>query len=244
MTTLKSAPNIELREAHVAAARGTVFGPLSASSHRPVTVVCGASGSGRTSLLLSIAGRMRLSDGTISTLGDTGLAAIRARTGIAGFAEIDALEPAVSLGATLRERLAWALPWYRRTPRMSAALTEELLRPAFGDAESPDPGTLVRDLTSAEQMLTRIALALIERPQMLIIDDFDALRDPADRARVAERLSALASGRALASGPARASDRAAAGEPHAFPPIAVVLATSDPHDATLFAELEPATITL
>ena len=202
---------IELRGAEVRGSRGTVFGPLTASSDRPVTVVRGSRGTGRTSLLLAIAGRMRLSEGSLVTLGATKPAEIRRRVGIAGFAEIDALEPAVSLGATLRERLAWAMPWYRRTPRMTPELASELLGAAFGEYEQPGPAMLVRELTPAEEMLVRVSLALIEAPELIVIDDFDALRDPAERAIVAERLQALAAGG-----------------------IRIVLATSDPGDAALF----------
>lgn len=213
-TDLTTEPVIELHEATVTAARGTVFGPVSATICRPVTVVHGASGTGRTSLLLSIAGRMRLGEGTLRTLGETRLAQIRRRVGIAGFAEIDALEPAVTVGATLRERLSWSLPWYRHTPRMTDALAAELLAPAFGGEALPAHTTLVRDVDSAEQMLLRIALALIDVPEMLVIDDFDALRNPADRVRIATRLNALA------TDPSGGID--------------MVIATSDPGDISLF----------
>ncbi|QZY51113.1 ATP-binding cassette domain-containing protein [Leucobacter tenebrionis] len=210
-------PAVELRAAHVSAARGAVFGPLTATSTSPVTVVLGARGSGRTSLLLSIAGRMKLSGGSLETLGETKLSEIRRITGLVGFDGIDALEPSVTLGATLRERLGWALPWYRRTPRITPELSGELLAEAFGEFEQPDPAILVRELGPAEEMLVRVALALIEGPELLVVDDFDALRDPAERALVAERLSSLA----------RRG-------------IRIVVATTDPGDAALFTSAAPA----
>lgn len=212
---------IDVRDAAVTGPRGPVFGPLTALSDRPVTVVRGSRGTGRTSLLLAITGRMRLSEGSLVALGAAKPAEIRRRTGIAGFAEIDALEPAVTLGATLRERLAWAMPWYRRTPRITPELASELLGEAFGEYAQPDPDTLVRELDPAEEMLVRISLALIERPELLAIDDFDALRDPAERAIVAERLNALAD--------------------HG---TRIVVATSDPGDLHRFAAHRPALIAL
>lgn len=214
-------PAFELRGATVTADRGTVFGPLSVTSASPVSVVLGSRGTGRTSLLLSISGRMRLSGGELTTLGESRLSEIRSRTGVVGFEAVDALEQAVTLGATLRERLAWAMPWYRRTPRVTPELSSELLATAFGEFEQPDPSTLVRELGAAEEMLVRVALALIEGPELLVVDDFDAVRDPAERAVVAERLGALA-----AQG------------------IRVVLATSDPGDVELFAAHEPTVIEL
>jgi ABC-type multidrug transport system ATPase subunit len=66
-------------------------------------------------------------------------------------------------------------------------------------------------------MLVRVSLALIETPRLLVVDDFDALRDPADRALVAERLSDLAQ-----------------------QGIRIVLASSDPGDAALLERALPA----
>lgn len=211
-------PVIELRAAHLKASRGMVYGPLTVTSTSDITFITGARGSGRTALLLSIAGRMRPSGGSLETLGETNLRAIRHRTGIAGFNDIDALEPAVTLGATLRERLAWALPWYRRTPRMTPELSRELLADAFGDYEQPSLETLVRDLSPSEEMLVRIALALIEGPDLLVIDDFDVLTDPAERSLVAERLSELAR---------RDEQRR----------VRTVLTSRDPGDAGLFDDI-------
>ncbi len=214
-------PVVVLRDALVKGEHGPVFGPLTASSDRPITVILGVRGSGRTSLLLSLSGRMRLHEGRVETLGSERLAEIRRRSGIAGFEAIDALEPAVTVGDILRERLSWALPWYRRVPRITQDLAEDLLEPAFGPLQLPPIGTLVRDLDTASEQLLRIGLALLEEPELLVLDDFDALRDPADRDLVAERLLALAE-RGIRS----------------------VLATSDPGDIERFAALDPAVIAL
>lgn len=216
------APVLRIDGASVDGPRGRVFGPLSATSTEPVTVVTGTKGSGRTALLLTIAGRMRTATGAVETLGETRTGEIRNMTGIAGFAGIDDLEPAVTVAATLRERLSWELPWWRRTPRITAAVARELLDPAFGATragEEPlDVTQLCRELGPADDSLVRIALALIARPELLVVDDLDALRDPADRARVAARLREI-------------SRR-----------LPVVVATSDARDAGLFGE--PARIAL
>lgn len=216
-----SRPVIRLEDAMVSGPRGAVFGPLTAESARPITIVAGSRGSGRTALLLSLAGRMRLSSGSATVLGVTRLAEMRRRIGIAGFADIDALEPTATVAATLRERLAWVVSWYLRTPKVTPEVASDLLATSFGDLEQPAADTLVQDLVPADEMLLRIALALIESPQMLVIDDFDELRSSADRQLVADRLTALA-----ASG------------------IRVVLATTDPADAAHFSGEPPALIEL
>lgn len=209
-------PVFAVEAARIQGPRGPVFGPLDASSQHNITVVLGASGSGRTSLLLALSGRMRLQSGTLEVQGETETRAIRRHTGIAGFSEIDALEPSVTLAATLRERLSWELPWYRFTPRITADIARELLGPTFGTAAYPDPAQLCRELTPVDDLLARVALALIAQPSLIVVDDFDSVRDPAGRASVATRLAQLG--------------------------IPVVVATSDPGDVGLFDE--PATIQL
>ncbi|MHA3724128.1 hypothetical protein ACXR2T_09640 [Leucobacter sp. HY1910] len=223
-----TAPVLRLAGTSVDGPRGRVFGPLDASTAAPVTLVTGVSGSGRTALLLTIAGRMKPEGGTVEVLRETRTGEIRRITGIAGFAGIDELEPAVTLAATLRERLSWELPWWRRTPRITAEVAHELLAPAFGPsfgsrqpneaAPHPDASQLCRELGPADDLLVRIALALIARPELLVVDDLDALRDPADRARVAARLREISR------------------------TVPVVIATSDARDAALFDE--PARISL
>lgn len=186
---------LTLTDAEVRGPRGTVFGPLTAQSDDPITVVIGGRGNGRTSMLLTLGGRMRLSDGELELDDRTSpgkLRLLRKATGLVGFEGIDELEPSVTVGAIVRERLSWALPWYRRAPRITDERLAEMLAPAFGDLPMPGARTLVRDLTQAQDRLLRIALALIEQPSVLLVDDFDELRDPADRRLVAGRLTALA----------------------------------------------------
>lgn len=188
---------LAMDEATVRGARGAVFGPISTESHSPITLVIGGRGTGRTSMLLTLSGRMRLSDGSLSVMGidsssRSGMSQIRSRVGIAGFEGIDELEPQVTVGDTLRERYAWAMPWWRSTPKMTPALTAELLGEAFGEYELPSPDTLVRDLVPASEMLLRIALAQLEQPEVICLDNFDWLRNPAERALVGERLRAIA----------------------------------------------------
>lgn len=219
-TAAATAPVLRLENASVDGPRGRVFGPLNTTSTAPVTLVTGASGSGRTALLLTIAGRMKPGSGSVEVLRETSTSEIRRMSGIAGFTGIDELEPAVTVAASLRERLSWELPWWRLTPRITPEVAHELLEPAFGPdrATYPDTSQLCRELNPADDLLVRIALALIARPELLVVDDLDALRDPADRARVAGRLREISR------------------------TVHVVVATSDVRDAALFDE--PARINL
>ena len=185
-------PVIHLQGAAVRGPRGPVFGPLTLSATGAITVVCGPRGSGRTALLLTLAGRMRLTEGSAHVMGASRAAEMRTRVGIVGFDDIDGLESTASVAAALRERLAWVAPWYRRVPRLSPDVVRELLADAFGELEQPDPDTLARDLGPVDTILIRVALAMLESPELLVLDDFDELRSIAERRLVADRLTALA----------------------------------------------------
>lgn len=186
---------LEIDGATVSGARGAVFGPLRASSSAPITVVLGNRGSGRTSLLLAAAGRMRLDKGTVRVFGvDVSRNASDARrlTGIAGFDAIDLLESEATVAEAVRERLTWIAPWYRRVRHLRPEDVSRILQPVFGPVAAPAARCLVRDMTEAQELLVRVTLALLEAPCMVLVDDLDDVKDPAERAAVADRLSALA----------------------------------------------------
>lgn len=188
-------PNLEILGATVRGARGAVFGPLDAASFAPVTIVLGNRGSGRTSLLLSAAGRMRIDQGTVRVCGIDARAhagRLRRLTGIAGFDAIDLLESGATVGESIRERLTWISPWYRRVPRLTQDDVSRVLAPMFGLLPQPEARLLVRDLSEAQELLVRISLALLEGPRVIVVDDLDDVKDPSERAAVADRIAALA----------------------------------------------------
>lgn len=217
----ESSPVIHLQNAAVRGPRGPVFGPLTLSIADAITVVCGPRGSGRTALLLTLAGRMRLTAGSVQVMGVSRPAEMRTRVGIVGFDDIDGLEPTASVAAALRERLAWVAPWYRRVPRLTPDVVRELLADAFGELEQPDPDTLARDLGPVDTILIRVALAMLESPELFVLDDFDELRSNAERQLVADRLTALAT-----TG------------------TRIVIATTDATDVERFADRSPMLIEL
>lgn len=187
-------PCLEILGATVRGARGAVFGPLDATSFAPITVVLGNRGSGRTSLLLSAAGRMRINHGTVKVCGidaRTHAAQVRRLTGIAGFDAIDLLESGATVAESIRERLTWISPWYRRVPRLAQEDVTRTLRPVFGHLPQPGANTLIRDITEAQELLVRISLALLEGPRVIVVDDLDDVKDPSERAAVADRITAL-----------------------------------------------------
>jgi len=178
-------------------ARGPVYGPLDMHvAPGDLVVVTGPQGSGRTSLLLTLAGRMKPSASTVQlTVAGHDLPrerrAVQRLSAVAGFAGIDDLDGSVTVGDTLRERLAWLSPWYARVPRLTDERVRELAARTFGPRAIPSAATLVRDLDEVDAMLLRIVVALLAQPQVLVVDDLDQVHDTARRQIVWSRLEQL-----------------------------------------------------
>lgn len=189
-------PAIEVDNLELHGNRGRVYGPCTFTV--PVgrlTVLRGSSGSGRTALLLTLTGRMRPSRGSAAILGESYPKQgrrIRRDTAIAGFAGIDDLDEATTVGEAVRERDCWLAPWYKRVPRTTAERVEQVCGPIFGDRPHPAPSTLVWELGELDTLLLQVALALLPQPLILAVDDADQVSDPADRRFLLHRLHEVA----------------------------------------------------
>ncbi len=177
--------------------RGAVYGPLSFTIGDGITVLAGPAGSGRTSLLLTLAGRMKASSGIAETLGHPlPRHARRAQklTAIAGFDGIDSLESSVSVGAAVRERRAWISPWWAIVARQSDSEVHAVCRTVFTAAgtEVPASDTLIWDLDETQSLLLRISLALMGEPRMLFVDRIEQLQSTGARHRLWKALASIA----------------------------------------------------
>ncbi|MDC7122330.1 AAA family ATPase [Cellulomonas fimi] len=194
-----AAPVVRARRLALHGPRGRVYGPVDLDvAAGELVLVQGAQGSGRTSLLLTLAGRMVPdADARLDVLGHRlprERRAVQRTAAIAGFGGIDDLDQSVTVGALVRERLAWLGPWYRRQPRPTQHALDEALAPAFGDRPVPSPRTVAWDLDELDAMLLRVALALLQQPRLLVVDDVDQVLDDARRQVVWTRLEQLAAG--------------------------------------------------
>ncbi|MFH0176818.1 ATP-binding cassette domain-containing protein [Streptomyces cacaoi] len=167
----------------------------------------GPSGSGRTSLLLALTGRMKATEGTATVGGarlPKQLAAVRRVSALAHVAGVTDLDPALTVGEHLRERAL--------LERRFGGPVRELLRPraeraaevglridtalstAGLDREALPKGsrTAVRDLERLEALRLSVALALIGRPGLLGVDDIDLKLTDAEREEVWALLRSLA----------------------------------------------------
>ncbi|MGN8245198.1 ATP-binding cassette domain-containing protein [Cellulomonas soli] len=195
--TPAATPAVVARGLHLHTRRGIVYGPVDLDiPEGTLAVVQGPQGGGRSSLLLTLAGRMVPDSGcTLRVLGETlprRRTAVQKRVAIAGFHGIDDLDEAVTVGEATRERLAWLSPWHRRVPRVDQATLAALVAPVFGDRPLPRTETLIWDLDEVDAMLLRIAFAMAQEPELLVVDDVDQVHDSVRRQTVWARLEAIA----------------------------------------------------
>lgn len=169
--------------------------------------VVGPSGSGRTCLLLALAGRMKPSEGQ-ATIGSFRLprqmSAVRRISAPAHVPGVTDLDPALTVGehllerALLQRRFGGSLRGLLR-PRAERVNEAKLridtaLAAAGLDRETLPKGsrTSVRDLERLEALRLSVALALIGRPRLLAVDDLDLKLSDAERAEAWALLRSLA----------------------------------------------------
>lgn len=147
--------------------------------------------------MLTLAGRLKPSAGTVAVFGDTAPRAIRRHCAIAAFADIDDLDDAVTVGTVVAEQRRWLAPLFRRSVDGSG---RDVLAEAFGDLHRPAPTDYVGDLADLEMFLLQIALALQSDRPVLVVGDLEQVRDRERRVQAAQRLGAIAASRLVVVG--------------------------------------------
>ncbi|MCX5396508.1 ATP-binding cassette domain-containing protein [Streptomyces sp. NBC_00102] len=200
---------VEVRGLGLRGSRGWVFRGVEFDAP-PGTLVAleGPSGSGRTSLLLALTGRMRTTEGRAGTGGyplPGRLAAVRRITALGPVPGVSELDPALTVAEHLRER---ALLRSRYTGPVRALLRPRRERAAVGERIAevvaaaglrlealPKAGrTQARDLERLDALRLSVALALLDEPRLLAVDDTDLGLDSAGRAAVWNLLRTVAAG--------------------------------------------------
>jgi ABC-type multidrug transport system ATPase subunit len=148
--------------------RGWVFRDVSLTVRRgSLLVIAGESGSGRTSLLLTLGGRMKPTEGTVTVGGMTKPHEIQRVSALGVMTGVNELEPELTVGEHVREALDIRYNLLRRSGDRKIA---EVLDRAGLDW---DPKIMVHTLAPEEQQLLGIALALTGEPELLLLDDVD-----------------------------------------------------------------------
>ena len=220
-------PALRARALRLEHHRRTVFGPLDVDAEvGDLLVVQGPAGSGKTSLLLALAGRMAVDAASLEVCGlplPASAHAVRHRVGLAELRGVNDLDDALTVEQHVAERLVLHQPWWK--PWVAGARVTEVLdrvdaaleanaslaeasrgaRHVRHGAEPGDPGDeagvpgarrlrrreFVSDLLPLERLVLGVVLALLGRPEVLVVDDVDALRDAEDRRRAWAALLAL-----------------------------------------------------
>lgn len=193
---IPSARAIHARSLQLDGSRGRIYGPLDLDvAPGSMTLVTGRAGSGKTSLLLTLVGRMKPNRGSdLTVLGHPlpqRALSVQHHSSAVGIHGLDDLDQEVTVAACIRERVAWLAPWYRRVHRPDDQEVANVCAPVFGDVRPPRARQLVHQLDEADDLLLRIALAMLSKPDLLVVDDIDALHDTDQRRRVWEALHGL-----------------------------------------------------
>jgi ABC-2 type transport system ATP-binding protein len=148
-----------------------------------LAVVVGASGTGRTSLLLALSGRLHLATGYLEVSGYMAPEEVKAIRRLMAPARIRPgfeLEPRQRVRDTMTER------------RVISGVSREAIDEAFALVGiDPDRLALVGELHPGEQLLLAVALAAATAPAGLLVDDVDAGLPLAARTRVWAGLRAV-----------------------------------------------------
>jgi ABC-type multidrug transport system ATPase subunit len=145
-----------------------------------VTALTGPAGSGRSMLLLTLAGRARPTDGTLTVAGDGRRAHIRQVVAVARITDAVELEPELRLTDHVREGRLLAgdgfdYPWARELTGLTT-----------------DSATLVGGLAADDAALFAVALALAGRPRVVVVDDVDLRASAGQQVRIWRALRGIA----------------------------------------------------
>ncbi|MCH0542563.1 ATP-binding cassette domain-containing protein [Streptomyces sp. MUM 203J] len=188
--------------------RGWAFRGVSADvAAGALVALAGASGSGRTCLLLALTGRMKIKEGHADVAGlrlPRKMAAVRRISALAHVPGVSDLDPAFTVAehllerALLRRRFDGSPLGLLRSRSERAAENRRRIDAALKLA-GLDPTTLpkddrtaVRDLDRLEALRLSLALALIAEPRILAVDDTDLKLGEADETAVWSTLRAVA----------------------------------------------------
>lgn len=168
--------------------QGTVYAGVDLdAAPGSLTVVRADSGGGRTSLLLTLAGRMRPTSGTLAVDGHELPRNARKVRGIAALAlceGVNDLDERLRVAEHLRERL---LMRFLPAPR---SITGPAL--AAAGLDGLDTQRLVGDLSMAETRRLGVALALLDEPRLVLVDNADTGLGPEQQRAFFKRLRTVA----------------------------------------------------
>ncbi|VEG57707.1 Uncharacterized ABC transporter ATP-binding protein YbhF [Mycolicibacterium aurum] len=171
---------------------GPVYGPTDLDiDEGGVTVLVCPPGSGRTALLMTLAGRMRPASGNLTVFGRTRARDIFAHAALAGIDELDTVAESVTVRDLITEQLRWDANWYRVILRADDNAHARVCGPVFGDLPLPALSEYVEELTELDGLLLRVALANTAKPPLLVVGDLEQVTTDRHRDSLVARLVEL-----------------------------------------------------
>lgn len=192
MTEPQPDPAITARAITMRGPWGPVYGPVDLDIDAGgVTVLVCPPGSGRTALLMTLAGRMRPASGELTVLGRSRARDIFGHAALAGIDELDSVAESVTVRDLITEQLRWDAPWYRLVRRADTADLTDVCAPVFGDVPLPPLSEYVEELSELDGLLLRIALANTGRPPLLVVGNLEQVTSDGHRDTLVTRLIEL-----------------------------------------------------
>lgn len=172
---------------------GHIFGPVDLTVRAGgVTVLQGAGGRGRTALLLTLAGRMKPTTGSLEAFGRVDSPHhLFDRAAIANIDEVDGIGQTIRVHDIVTEQVRWAARWSKWVPQSTEADLEKICRPVFGELTLPPMHAMVEELPELTASLFRIAVANIRKPPLLVVGGIDKLSSIYAAGRLLDRLIVL-----------------------------------------------------
>ena len=173
---------VEAVDLGLRASRGWVFRNVNLQLDAGrLLALTGRPGSGRTSLLLALAGHFKTNAGRLTRNGPAALGYIPGLQGP---------EPALTVAEHIEERLLLIGRWSRRRRREQIETTIAAASALAGEPLHPDAKG--RELTSLQRQELGLALAALNEPRLIVTDDVDAGMDSDERRRLWLGLADLA----------------------------------------------------
>lgn len=172
---------------------GHIYGPVDLSVRAGgVTVLVGAGGRGRTALLLTLAGRMKPTKGSLTAFGRPNDAhRLFRQAGIAKIDEVDGIGQTIRVHDIVTEQIRWGAHWYEWVPQSSEEDLERICRPVFGEYSLPKMDAMVEELPEFTAALFQIAVANVRKPPLLVVGGVDKLASVTSAAKLMDRLIEL-----------------------------------------------------
>ncbi len=185
----ESPPAVVARDIRMRGPWGPVYGPVDLEiPHGGLNVLICPASSGRTALLMTLAGRMTPQSGELTVLGVSRARDIFAVAALAGIDELDTVPESVTVADLITEQLRWDAPWYRLVPRADEAALTTTCEEVFGPLPLPPLDEYFAELSELDRLLLRVALANTRRPPLLVVGNLDFVTSDHNRQLLIERL--------------------------------------------------------